>query len=166
MTVTQILASGLGGYVAGRQRTQWIGVHTDEIYFHDTAHGFLVWAVASLAIAALLTSVIGSILGTGVQATSGAAGGAVTAATAAVKSTATSGDAGPLSYLVDTLFRRDTNATTSLPIAATGAISSDYERSSVATAAMATESTKIFRNAIQAGALMPEANVEHATLKS
>ena len=41
LTVTQILAAGLGGYLAGRLRTTWVSVHSDEIYFRDTAHGFL-----------------------------------------------------------------------------------------------------------------------------
>ena len=86
VTVTQILASGMGGYIAGRMRTQWTGVHTDEVYFRDTAHGFLAWAVASLATAALLTSVIGSILGAGTQAAATIAGGAVSVAAGAAKS--------------------------------------------------------------------------------
>ena len=63
LTFTQLTASAMGGYLAGRLRTKWIEVHTDEVYFRDTAHGFLAWAVASLVTAGLLTSVIGSILG-------------------------------------------------------------------------------------------------------
>ena len=62
IAVTQILASGMGGYLAGRLRTKWIEVHVDEVYFRDTAHGFLAWAVATLATAILLTSVIGGIV--------------------------------------------------------------------------------------------------------
>lgn len=65
ITLTQLLSSALGGYLAGRLRTKWVDVHNDEIYFRDTAHGFLSWAVASLATAILLTSVIGSILSGG-----------------------------------------------------------------------------------------------------
>ncbi len=83
ITFTQLAASGMGGYLAGRLRTKWISVHTDEVYFRDTAHGFLAWAVASLATAALLSSVIGSIIGTGVQAGATAASGAVAATAAA-----------------------------------------------------------------------------------
>src|ERR1022692_2868193 len=45
LIITQILASAMGGYLAGRLRTKWVHVHTDEVYFRDTAHGFLVWAV-------------------------------------------------------------------------------------------------------------------------
>ena len=36
-----LVASAVGGYIAGRLRTKWAGVHTDEVYFRDTAHGFL-----------------------------------------------------------------------------------------------------------------------------
>ena len=68
LMATQVLASGMGGYLAGRLRTKWIDVHTDERYFRDTAHGFLAWAVASLVTAGLLTSVIGAILGGGMHA--------------------------------------------------------------------------------------------------
>lgn len=112
LTLTQLLASAVGGYLAGRLRTRWIGVHTDEVYFRDTAHGFLAWAVSALATAALLTSVIGSIVGTGVQAgasvvagvanTAGAAVGAVSASSRA----STGDDGGPMAYFVDALFRR------------------------------------------------------------
>lgn len=68
LTLTQLLASAMGGYLAGRLRTKWTEVHADEVYFRDTAHGFLAWAIASLSTAALLTSVIRSILSGGVQA--------------------------------------------------------------------------------------------------
>lgn len=62
--LTALAASGLGGYIAGRLRTRWPDAQRDEVYFRDTAHGFLSWAVATLLTAAALTSVIGAILGT------------------------------------------------------------------------------------------------------
>ena len=46
ITVTQLLASGIGGYLVGRLRTKWESVPNDKIYFHDITHGFLVWAIA------------------------------------------------------------------------------------------------------------------------
>ena len=46
LALTQLLASGMGGYLAGRLRTKWVETHTDEVYFRDTAHGFLAWAIA------------------------------------------------------------------------------------------------------------------------
>jgi hypothetical protein len=54
--IVEILACAVGGYIAGRLRTKWVDVHTDEVYFRDTAHGFLVWAVAFVATAAFLAS--------------------------------------------------------------------------------------------------------------
>ncbi|MBK1717025.1 hypothetical protein CKO27_05040 [Thiocystis violacea] len=109
VTFTQLVASAMGGYLTGRLRTRWVGARADEVYFRDTAHGFLAWAVASLATAALLTSVIGSIIGNGHQA-----GGVV--ATAAIGSErATFGrDAGAMGYGVDSLFGADPNATGSV----------------------------------------------------
>lgn len=103
LTITQLLASGMGGYLAGRLRTKWIDAQPDEVYFRDTAHGFLAWAVSSLATAALLTSVIGSIVGGGVQAGATVASGASLAATDMVQG---EGD-GSMAYFVDTLFRRE-----------------------------------------------------------
>ena len=114
VTLTQLLACAMGGYLAGRLRTKWVAVHTDEVYFRDTAHGFLAWAVASLATAALLTSVIGSIVGTGIQAGATLAGGVasnVAVATAGGSETAKSdSEPGPIGYFVDALFRKESNA--------------------------------------------------------
>ena len=58
LIVMQWAASGLGGYITGRLRTRWHGVHTHEVFFRDTAHGLLTWAVASLFAAALLGSAL------------------------------------------------------------------------------------------------------------
>ena len=55
LIVTQWLASGLGGYLAGRLREKWVGIRTDEVLFRDTAHGFLAWALATLIVVTLLT---------------------------------------------------------------------------------------------------------------
>src|SRR5690349_23801636 len=41
LVIVQWLSSGLGGYLAGRLRTKWSSLHTDEVFFRDTAHGFL-----------------------------------------------------------------------------------------------------------------------------
>ncbi len=117
VTFTQLVASGMGGYLAGRLRTKWVEVHRDEIYFRDTVHGFLAWAVSSLVTAALLTSVIGSITNSGVQA--GASVGGGIASTAAAATTGAAAMAGSeaaksdgmtttMDYFIDSLFRRDT----------------------------------------------------------
>jgi hypothetical protein len=53
----------MGGYLAGRLRTKWTHVHTDEVYFRDTAHGFLVWAVGLVITAGFLASAATSFAG-------------------------------------------------------------------------------------------------------
>ena len=63
LILTQVLASALGGYLAGRLRTKWTGVHTDEVYFRDTAHGLLVWAVGMVITAGFLASSAASFAG-------------------------------------------------------------------------------------------------------
>src|SRR3954468_21899363 len=93
VTVVQLLASVLGGYLAGRLRTRWVTVHTDEVFFRDTAHGFLAWAVATLLMATLLSSAIGAALSTGLKAGGEVAKSAATVAGAgagAAAGTATS----------------------------------------------------------------------------
>ncbi|HZG18938.1 MAG TPA: hypothetical protein VE092_02895 [Herbaspirillum sp.] len=113
---TQIAASAIGGFLAGRLRVKWAGLHTREVYFRDTAHGLLAWAVASLATAALLGSAVGSVISGGAK-TLGAAGGAL--GTGAAAATAAMGqDAGPdgrgqtanladrfSGYFIDSMFR-------------------------------------------------------------
>jgi hypothetical protein len=47
LIVVQWLASALGGYLTGRLRTKWVGTHTHEVFFRDTAHGLLMWALAT-----------------------------------------------------------------------------------------------------------------------
>ena len=63
LIVMQWLSSALGGYMAGRLRTKWVGPRVDEVLFRDTAHGFLAWALATVIVAALFA------LGTGVAST-------------------------------------------------------------------------------------------------
>jgi hypothetical protein len=89
----------LGGYLAGRLRTKWTSLHTDEVFFRDTAHGFLAWALASILVAAFATSSVSSAVSSAGRAVSGAA----STATQAVASQ-TSGDTG---YFLDILFRKD-----------------------------------------------------------
>jgi len=101
--VIQWIASGLGGYVTGRLRTRWTDVHTDEVFFRDTAHGLLAWCVSTLLVAALLASIALGAASTGVQAGATVAAGAAHGATAAA-SNAAPGD--PTGYFVDQLFRQ------------------------------------------------------------
>jgi hypothetical protein len=63
-----IMSSAVGGYIAGRLRVRWLGTHTDEVYFRDSAHGFLSWAVATVIGVVMVASAATSV-------GSGAAGG-------------------------------------------------------------------------------------------
>jgi hypothetical protein len=97
LIVVQWLSSGFGGYLTGRLRTKWVGVHTHEIFFRDSANGFLAWAAATIIVAAVLSSGISSLVG-------GAAQGATQAAGSGMAGSA----ANPSAYFVDTMFRSDT----------------------------------------------------------
>lgn len=90
LIVIEILASAMGGYLAGRLRTKWVNVHTHEVYFRDTAHGFLVWCVGLVVTAAFLATAAASVVGATGNST----------ATAAAE-----GQVGPNAYFVDSLFR-------------------------------------------------------------
>lgn len=96
LIVVQWVSTGIGGYLAGRLRTRWVGLHTDESYFRDTAHGVLAWAVAAAFSMTILAAALG-LAGTAATMPSGAAqrGSETNVATA------------PSAYVVDTLFRTD-----------------------------------------------------------
>jgi hypothetical protein len=94
LIVIAMLSSSIGGYIAGRLRSRWVGVHSDEVYFRDTAHGFIAWAFASVLGAALLATPASSLIGGGV----GALGQGASAAASR---------SGPMDGYVDTLLRSD-----------------------------------------------------------
>jgi len=108
LIVTQWLASGLGGYLTGRLRTKWVGLHTHEVFFRDTANGFLTWAVASVIGAAFLASAASSVMSGGATMVAGAAsaGGAGTSPGVTQATTRSGGTrADPTAYFVDSLYR-------------------------------------------------------------
>ena len=94
LILMNIMAGALGGYLAGRWRQRWPGIHTDEVYFRDTAHGFLAWGIALVGTAAFLATAATVMVGAAVS--SPAAGGG----------TAAEGrQFDPHAYYVDMLFR-------------------------------------------------------------
>ena len=125
LVLTQLISAAVGGYLAGRLRTKWQGVHTDEVYFRDTAHGFLAWALATIGMLLLASSLVGSILsgagktaaavasstaqvvGGAASSIGGAAGGAASAAISGVVGAATGQAAGDndLSYWISSMMR-------------------------------------------------------------
>jgi hypothetical protein len=100
LLVVAVMASSVGGYLAARLRTRWTGLHTNEVFFRDTAHGLIAWALATLVGAAVLGSAATHIVGSASQAL----GAAATPAAAATQAAA---QAGPIDIAVDTLFRTD-----------------------------------------------------------
>jgi hypothetical protein len=74
LIVTQWIAAGTGGYIAGRLRIKWVGTHTHEVFFRDTAHGLITWSVATLLVAIVLTSTVFGAMGAATRAASNAAG--------------------------------------------------------------------------------------------
>ena len=107
LALTQIIASGMGGYLAGRLRVKWANMHGDEVYFRDTAHGFLAWAVATLVTATLIAGSVSNVIGGGVQAGASVASGAASAMSSAAASHADKSTGNSSDYFIDTLFRDD-----------------------------------------------------------
>lgn len=105
LTVTHFAASGLGGYLAGRLRTKWVSVQSDEVFFRDTAHGFMTWAVSSLLMVVVTATVVGSIVSGGVQAAAEIADGAGSAATEFAGDSSSDENTATIEYFVDYLFR-------------------------------------------------------------
>jgi hypothetical protein len=136
ISFTQLAASAVGGYMAGRLRTKWVSVHTDEVYFRDTAHGLLAWAVATLMTAALAGGAARAAISGAVDAGAGtvkavAAAGAGAAAGAARETT--DGGLNQVDYFSDMLLRSD--------------------KAPADAANVRAEVVRIFANAAQAGGL-------------
>ena len=100
LILMQIISSSMGGYLAGRLRTKWANIHTDEVYFRDTAHGFLAWAVALVITAAFLASAATSMVGDTVSSPAREAG-------TATRVQPDGQEINPNAYFVDMLFRSD-----------------------------------------------------------
>jgi hypothetical protein len=97
LVVTQWLSAAFGGYLTGRLRTKWAAMNSDEVFFRDTAHGFLSWGLSTAIVALVLMSAAGGGAGMTATVASGAAQGATQAAG--------QGLSGPMAYFTDTLFR-------------------------------------------------------------
>jgi len=97
LILMQIMSASMGGYLAGRLRTKWASIHTDEVYFRDTAHGFLAWCVALVVTAAFLASAATSMIGSSASSMVGEATSA--------NSNVENGESAANAYFVDTLFR-------------------------------------------------------------
>jgi hypothetical protein len=105
LIIISVMSSAVGGYLAARLRTRWTGVHNHEVFFRDTAHGFLAWAFAMLLSASALASTTAYL----------AKGGAASLGSAAVQG------ANPAEVYVDKLFRSDVASAAANPSAANAA---------------------------------------------
>jgi hypothetical protein len=88
-----VMSSAIGGYLAARLRTKWTGLHTNEVFFRDTAHGFIAWAFATIISASALGAATTHLVGG--AAAGGALGGQATT------------NSNPAQIYVDRLFRRE-----------------------------------------------------------
>lgn len=96
IVIVQWLSAAFGGYVTGRLRTRWVGTHTHEVFFRDTAHGLVTWAVATAIVAMVVGSATSSMLSGGIHA-------ATTTASSEAANNVQSNSVVP--YDVDVLFR-------------------------------------------------------------
>lgn len=155
LTFTQIVASGMGGYLAGRLRTKWVDTHTNEIYFRDTAHGFLTWAVALLVSAVLLTTTISSLIGGSAKVVGSVAGGATATAVNNAGEGSSMLSKSSMEYFTRSLFR----ASGSTPAGNSNASGNDVMAMNqpappkAESPAQLAEVTGIFANSIYSGAL-------------
>ena len=119
LVIVAVMSSAVGGYLAARLRTKWVGVHTQEVFFRDTAHGFLAWAFATLLSATALSSAAAYLA-------NGAAAGVGGAALQA------SGSGNPADIYVDKLFRTSPAAQPAPNSAATSNANSNQSKAEVA----------------------------------
>jgi hypothetical protein len=136
--VMQWVSAGIGGFIAGRLRTRWIGTHTHEVFFRDTAHGLVTWALATIVVAMVFASSVSSLIGGGVHAAS-------TIAAGAADTINTSGASLSANYNIDRLFRGAGDSVSG---------TSDYRG----------EATRILANAVTTGSVPPADRTYLATL--
>jgi hypothetical protein len=93
LLMVAIMSSAIGGYLASRLRTKWSDLHTNEVFFRDSAHGLVAWAFATVLSATLLATASANLVG-------GTISGVATGASAAGGQSAN-----PNAVFVDKLFR-------------------------------------------------------------
>lgn len=140
IVVVQWLSAATGGYLTGRLRTRWIGTHAHEVFFRDTAHGFITWAVATAIMAMLVASATSWMLAGGIHT-------ATTEATGTAQGAVSNAQIGSVApYDIDALFR--------IAPATADASSTD---SATPTKDVQGEATRIFSNGLSAGSV-PDAD--------
>jgi hypothetical protein len=97
LVLVAVMSSAIGGYLAARLRTKWSGIHTNEAFFRDTAHGLVAWAFATVLSAGVLGAAATHVVG-------GAASGVAPAAAQGASAV------NPSRVFVDRLFRTEAAA--------------------------------------------------------
>lgn len=116
LAVVHLVSAGAGGYLAGRLRTKRVGLHTEEVAFRDTAHGFMAWAVGAILSTVLLASAASAVIGGTARLGASAAfgvGSAVSGAASQVAGRLGLSSLDPSAYVTDTLFRAERPASSS-----------------------------------------------------
>jgi hypothetical protein len=108
LVIISVMSSAVGGYLAARLRTKWTGVNNHEVFFRDTAHGFLAWAFATLISATALASTTAYLANGGIPSLGNPAAQAARSYN-------------PAEVYVDKLFRSDAAVTGDNPPPAGGA---------------------------------------------
>ena len=109
LIVMQWISSAFGGFVTGRLRTRWHSLHTHEVFFRDTAHGLLTWALATLVVATVLGSAVASSVSGGTHAAAAVAAGAAAGKAGSPGQDTSTLD--PLAYYIDNLYRTSGHGT-------------------------------------------------------
>ena len=118
LIITQWGSAALGGYITGRLRTRWNFISSDEVFFRDTAHGLVTWAVATI-VTVFVVAAAGTSVVSGAARTLGAAAAPIVQGAAqgsAQQATQqASGSFNPMQSMVDTLFRTNQPSTSENP---------------------------------------------------
>lgn len=104
LVLVAVMSSAIGGYLSARLRTKWVGIHTNEGFFRDTAHGFVAWAFATIISATVLGTAVTHLVGGGASATASSGQAAA--------------NSNPAQVYVDRLFRRESSASPNAPASA------------------------------------------------
>jgi hypothetical protein len=144
LLVVAMIGGSVGGYLAGRLRTRWVGVHTDEVFFRDTAHGFLTWAFGTVVNATIIAAAVTHILA---GASAGVSQGGVTAATQSAGN-----NSGPMTVYVDQLLRPGPSGAAGAAPGTPGATAGSANQNAGDPAALRAETTRIFTGSVAKGA--------------
>ncbi|HEU5047338.1 MAG TPA: hypothetical protein VFT64_05770 [Rickettsiales bacterium] len=118
LIVMQWIASAFGGYITGRLRTKWTGMHTDEVFFRDTAHGFITWSVATLFAASVLGAATATVVNGGMHAAAFLSSGMENGKEMKEAEHGPHNPLGPVDYYTDKLLRGSPSVATQQPIPA------------------------------------------------